>query len=98
MHTECFASSCNRALIKCAIMPLVYGKTGHGFVLDLEKFFAKGRLYSSRATLLAYANQVMELLKGDPDFAKPLMFMQGLKAIAGLLVESDRVVRDFLRK
>lgn len=73
-------------------MPLIYGKTSHGFSDDLKLFFEKGGYYPTNKILLQLGAIILNTLKQHPAFSKITIFMKAMKAIVPLLFSCNKVI------
>lgn len=89
LYNNYFQTNIDRKLIKAIVMPLIYGKTGQGFAINLKEFFAKENLYPKEIALIILASQIIKTLKNDPVFANVNLFMKALRAIGAFMFEFD---------
>ena len=82
----------NRKLVKAIVMPLIYGKTGAGFVENLKEFFKKGGLAGiAESHLHQFATKTIKELKAHPMLKKLIGLMKQLRIIANMLYEFNLV-------
>lgn len=79
-----------RSLIKTIVMPLIYGKTAHGFVEDLREFFAKNSMYPSESVLFKLAHYLINLLKNHPHLELTNQFMFCLRNFAKIAFDINK--------
>lgn len=90
----------NRSLIKTIVMPLIYGKTAHGFAEDLREFFAKKSIYPSESVLFKLAQYLINLLKNHSYLELTNQFMFCLRNFAKIAfdINNVRILRPIIQQ